>query len=75
MLDKMLPNNTRFLSLATLAMEEADERRDSPPQREIRELFSEARYAWATMIDNFNYGMDEATLEVIEVLSIKEAGK
>jgi hypothetical protein len=27
------------------------------------------------MIDNFNYMMDEATLEVIEVLSIKEASK
>jgi diguanylate cyclase (GGDEF)-like protein/PAS domain S-box-containing protein len=53
MLDKMLPNNTRFLSLATLAMEEADERRNSPSQREIRELFSEARYAWAIMIGNF----------------------
>ncbi len=30
---------------------------------------------FVTMIDNFNYMMDEATLEVIEVLSIKEAGK
>jgi len=30
---------------------------------------------FTTMIDNFNYGMDEATLEVIEVLAIKEAGK
>jgi hypothetical protein len=27
------------------------------------------------MIDNFNYMMDEATLEVIEVLSLKEASK
>ena len=30
---------------------------------------------FTTMIDNFNYGMDEATLQVIEVLAIKEAGK
>jgi hypothetical protein len=30
---------------------------------------------FVTMIDNFNYMMDEATLEVIEVLSIKEASK
>ncbi|MEK7314814.1 MAG: MotA/TolQ/ExbB proton channel family protein [Candidatus Eisenbacteria bacterium] len=30
---------------------------------------------FTTMIDNFNYGMDEATLQVIEVLAIKEASK
>jgi len=39
-------------------------------------IFSIVLYnVFTTMIDNFNYGMDEATLEVIEVLSIKEAGK
>lgn len=30
---------------------------------------------FVTMIDNFNYMMDEATLEVVEVISIKEATK
>lgn len=39
-------------------------------------IFSIVLYnIFTTMIDNFNYGMDEATLEVIEVLAIKEAGK
>jgi biopolymer transport protein ExbB len=39
-------------------------------------IFSIVLYnVFTTMIDNFNYGMDEATLEVIEVLAIKEAGK
>jgi biopolymer transport protein ExbB len=39
-------------------------------------IFSIVLYnVFTTMIDNFNYGMDEATLEVIEVLSIKEASK
>ena len=53
MLDKMLPYNIQFLSLASLAMEEADDRRGLPSQREVRELFSEARYAWAIMIGSF----------------------
>lgn len=53
MLDKMLPNNIRFLTLATLAMDEAVDRRDSPSQEEIRWLFAEARYAWSIMIGNF----------------------
>jgi len=30
---------------------------------------------FVTMIDNFNYMMDEATVEVVEVLSMKEATK
>jgi biopolymer transport protein ExbB len=39
-------------------------------------IFSIVLYnVFSTMIDNFNYGMDEATLQVIEVLSLKEAGK
>lgn len=39
-------------------------------------IFSIVLYnVFVTMIDNFNYMMDEATLEVIEVLSIKEATK
>jgi biopolymer transport protein ExbB len=39
-------------------------------------IFSIVLYnVFSTMIDNFNYGMDEATLEVIEVLSLKEVGK
>jgi biopolymer transport protein ExbB len=39
-------------------------------------IFSIVLYnVFSTMIDNFNYGMDEATLEVIEVLALKEAGK
>lgn len=39
-------------------------------------IFSIVLYnVFTTMIDGFNYGMDEATLEVIEVLAIKEAGK
>ena len=39
-------------------------------------IFSIVLYnIFTTMIDGFNYGMDEATLEVIEVLAIKEAGK
>lgn len=39
-------------------------------------IFSIVLYnVFVTMIDNFNYGMDEATLEVIEVLSLKEATK
>jgi len=35
MLDKMLPNNIRFLTYATLAMDEARERRGAPSQEEI----------------------------------------
>ena len=39
-------------------------------------IFSIVLYnVFVTMIDNFNYMMDEATLEVIEVLSVKEATK
>ena len=39
-------------------------------------IFSIVLYnAFVTMIDNFNYMMDEATLEVVEVLSVKEAKK
>ena len=39
-------------------------------------IFSIVLYnVFVTMIDNFNYMMDEATLEVIEVLSLKEATK
>ncbi|MGE5175671.1 MAG: MotA/TolQ/ExbB proton channel family protein [Hyphomicrobiales bacterium] len=39
-------------------------------------IFSIVLYnVFVTMIDNFNYGMDEATLEVIEVLALKEAAK
>jgi len=53
MIDKMLPNNNRFLALATLAMDEAHARRDKPYQTEIHERFADARYAWATMIGNF----------------------
>lgn len=49
----MMPHNIEFLSQAKLAMTEADDRLDLPSQRKIRELFSEARYAWATMIGNF----------------------
>jgi len=53
MIDKMLPNNNLFLTYATLAMDEAVERRGSPSQEEIRWLFAEARYAWSIMIGNF----------------------
>ena len=53
MLDKMLPNNTRFLSYATLAMDEAREWHSAPSREEIQGLFSEARYAWSVMIGNF----------------------
>ncbi len=53
MLDKMLPNNLRFLTYATLAMDEALERRSAASQEEIRWLFAEARYAWSIMIGNF----------------------
>jgi len=39
-------------------------------------IFSIVLYnIFVTMIDNFNYGMDEATLEVVEVLSVKETAK
>jgi biopolymer transport protein ExbB len=39
-------------------------------------IFSIVLYnIFVTMIDNFNYMMDEATLEVVEVISIKEATK
>ena len=39
-------------------------------------IFSIVLYnAFVTMIDNFNYMMDEATLEVVEVLAVKEAKK
>jgi biopolymer transport protein ExbB len=39
-------------------------------------IFSIVLYnIFVTMIDNFNYMMDEATLEVVEVLSLKEATK
>ena len=53
MLDKMLPPNIEFLSLAGLAMDEARTQRDNPFQDEIRWLFSEARYAWVNMIGDF----------------------
>jgi diguanylate cyclase (GGDEF)-like protein/PAS domain S-box-containing protein len=53
MIGKMLPNNNLFLTYATLAMDEAADRRDSPSQEEIRWLFSEVRYAWSVMIGNF----------------------
>ncbi len=52
-LDKMLPNNIRFLSYATLAMDEARERHGAPFQEEIHALFAEARYAWSIMVGNF----------------------
>lgn len=39
-------------------------------------IFSIVLYnVFVTMIDNFNYMMDEASLEVVEVLSVKEATK
>jgi len=39
-------------------------------------IFSIVLYnVFVTIIDNFNYMMDEATLEVVEVLSVKEATK
>ena len=39
-------------------------------------IFSIVLYnVFVTMIDNFNYMMDEATVEVVEVLSMKEATK
>src|SRR5439155_18347890 len=39
-------------------------------------IFSIVLYnVFVTMIDNFNYMMDEATLEVVEVLALKEATK
>ena len=53
MLEKMLPNHTAFLSQATLAMQEADERRGRPRQEEVHHLFAESRYAWAIMVGNF----------------------
>jgi diguanylate cyclase (GGDEF)-like protein/PAS domain S-box-containing protein len=53
MLEKMLPNHTAFLSQATLAMEEASERRHKPHQEAIHHLFAESRYAWAIMVGNF----------------------
>lgn len=53
MLEKMLPPNIEFLTLANLAMDEARTLRDKPFQDEIRWLFSEARYAWTNMIGDF----------------------
>ena len=47
--EKLLPNNVRFLTLATLAMDEAREQRGAPSQQEIHALFAEARYAWSIM--------------------------
>ncbi|MBI4364303.1 MAG: MotA/TolQ/ExbB proton channel family protein [Candidatus Latescibacteria bacterium] len=39
-------------------------------------IFSIVLYnVFVTMIDNFNYMMDEASLEVVEVLSVKETAK
>jgi len=39
-------------------------------------IFSIVLYnIFVTMIDNFNYMMDEASVEVVEVLSMKEATK
>jgi biopolymer transport protein ExbB len=39
-------------------------------------IFSIVLYnVFVTMIDNFNYMMDEATLEVVEVIALKEAAK
>ena len=53
MLEKMLPPNIEFLTMAGLAMDEARTQRDKPSQDEIRWLFSEARYAWVNMIGAF----------------------
>jgi diguanylate cyclase (GGDEF)-like protein/PAS domain S-box-containing protein len=54
MVEKMRPNRTAFLSQATLAMEEANERRNQPSQQEVHRLFAEARYAWAIMVNHFH---------------------
>jgi diguanylate cyclase (GGDEF)-like protein/PAS domain S-box-containing protein len=53
MVDKMLPNHLRFLTYATLAMDEAGEYRDRPAQQEALRLFTETRYAWALMVGAF----------------------
>ena len=53
MVDRMLPQNNQFLTLATLAIQESSDRRGAPSQEEIRWLFAEARYAWTTMVGNF----------------------
>jgi len=53
MINQMQPRNLEFVSLATLALDEAEERLDRPIQRTVYRHFSEARYIWSRMVDNF----------------------
>jgi len=53
MLDRMLPINVEFSSLATLAIDEARDAGENPLQRDAQYQFSEARYAWVQMVNAF----------------------
>jgi diguanylate cyclase (GGDEF)-like protein/PAS domain S-box-containing protein len=53
MLDRMLPINVEFTTLATLAIDEAHDASENPLRHETQHLFSEARYAWVQMINAY----------------------
>jgi len=53
MLDRMLPINVEFATLASLAIDEARDASENPLQREAQYQFSEARYAWVQMVNAF----------------------
>ena len=51
---QMQPRNSEFVSLANLAVDEADSRLGQPVQRDVYRLFVDTRYAWVRMIDVFH---------------------
>lgn len=53
MIDKMLPNHETFISMASLAMLEAEQQQHLPRQMDIYKLFAETRYAWIHKIGAF----------------------
>ena len=53
MTSQMQPRNFEFVSQATLALDEADERLEQPAQRDVYRHFAEARYAWVRKTDIF----------------------
>ncbi|MBI5611539.1 MAG: EAL domain-containing protein [Gammaproteobacteria bacterium] len=53
MVNHMLPANDSFYTAATLAMDEADERRSQNDQTEIYRLFADSRHTWTLMIGAF----------------------
>jgi len=53
MMDNMQPRVQEFISLATLALDEAQEQLQQPGQVEVQRLFYDTLYAWSRMVDAF----------------------